>query len=86
MDVVANYFAPGWLGGDHSMKIGFKYRNDIAHTETTYGGDAYVRYYSAGLPAFTTPESAYIYRRGLHASTVCTTGTSTCRTATAGRS
>jgi len=65
VDVVANYFAPGWLGGDHSMKIGFKYRNDIAHTESMYGGDAYVRYYSAGLPAFTTPESAYIYRRGL---------------------
>jgi len=65
IDILANYFLPGTLGGDHSFKLGFKYRNDIAHTESMFGGDAYVRYNSGTLPAFTTPESAYIYRRGL---------------------
>ncbi|MFB3855112.1 MAG: carboxypeptidase regulatory-like domain-containing protein [Vicinamibacterales bacterium] len=64
IDIMGNYFMPGWLGGDHAIKFGFKYRNDIAHTETAYGGDAYVRFNSVNLPAFTTPESAYLYRRG----------------------
>ena len=65
IDVMGNYFLPGVLGGDHSFKFGVKIRNDIAHSETTYGGGAYVRYNSTGLPAFTTPESAYLYRPGM---------------------
>ncbi len=65
VDVMGNYFVPGWLGGDHSFKFGFKYRNDIAHSETTYGGDAYVAFNSGTKAAFTTPESAYIYRPGI---------------------
>ncbi len=62
VDILGNYFLPGFLAGDHSFKFGFKYRNDIAHSETTYGGNAYVQYNSGNLPAFTTPESAFIYR------------------------
>jgi hypothetical protein len=65
VDVVGNYFMPGLAGGDHAFKFGFKYRNDIAHSETTYGGNAYVQYNSGVLPPFTTPESAYIYRPGI---------------------
>ncbi len=65
VDLTGTYFVPGWLGGDHSFKFGFKYRNDIAHSETTYGGNAYVAFNSGSLAAFTTPESAYIYRPGI---------------------
>ena len=49
---------PNTWGGDHALKFGFKYRNDIAHTESMYGGDAYARTRN-GLPV-----EAQIYRRG----------------------
>ncbi len=65
IDLMGNYFLPGFLGGDHAIKFGFKIRNDIAHSETTYGGNVYVQYNSGSLPAFTTPESAYVYRPGM---------------------
>ncbi len=58
VDVVGNYFFPGFLGGDHTLKFGAKYRNDIAHTESMWGGDMYARF-SRGVPA-----EARIYRRG----------------------
>ena len=63
IDILGNYFLPGTLGGDHSFKFGFKYRNDIAHTESMYGGDAYVRYNSGTLPAFTTPSGVHLPAR-----------------------
>jgi len=62
IDLMGNYFLPGWLGGDHALKFGFKYRNDIAHTESMYGGRAYVAFNSGTLAPHTVPESAYIYR------------------------
>jgi hypothetical protein len=65
VDLTGNYFMPGWLGGDHALKFGFKYRNDIAHSESMYGGKAYVAFNSGTKPAFTTPESAYLYRPGM---------------------
>jgi hypothetical protein len=43
IDIVANYFLPGVAGGDHSLKFGFKYRNDIATTENAWGGLAIAR-------------------------------------------
>jgi hypothetical protein len=58
VDVLGNYFVPGWLHGDHSFKFGFKYRNDVAHSETMYGGDAYARVRNGG------PVEAQLYRRG----------------------
>ncbi len=58
-DVVANYFLSGVAGGDHALKVGFKWRNDIAHTESMYGGDAYARFRN-GVAA-----EAQLYRRGL---------------------
>jgi hypothetical protein len=65
VDVVGNYFLPGWAGGDHAFKFGFKYRNDIAHSESMYGGKAYVAFNSGTLAPHTVPESAYVYRPGL---------------------
>ena len=59
VDVIANYFLPGVAGGDHALKFGFKYRNDIAHTESMYGGDAYARF-SLGVPT-----EAQLYRRSV---------------------
>jgi hypothetical protein len=44
IDVMGNYFIPGVLGGDHAIKFGFKYRNDIAHSEGHWGGNAVARF------------------------------------------
>ena len=59
IDILGNYFVPGWLGGDHALKFGFKYRNDIAHSETTYGGKTIARFTSFATMA---PNSAQMYR------------------------
>jgi hypothetical protein len=58
IDVIGNYFVPGWVGGDHALKFGFKWRNDIGHTESMYGGDAYARF------QYGVPIEAQLYRRG----------------------
>ena len=62
VDITGNYFLPGVLGGDHSLKFGFKYRNDIAHSESHWGGNAYGRFAS-----FASGQAleAQIYRDGL---------------------
>jgi hypothetical protein len=44
IDIIGNYFWPGVLGGDHALKFGFKYRNDIAHTDGHWGGNAIARF------------------------------------------
>ena len=59
IDVMANYFLPGVLGGDHALKFGFKWRDDIAHTESMYGGDAFARFTNG------VPTDANLWRRGL---------------------
>ncbi len=43
IDVIANYFLPGVGGGDHALKFGFKYRNDMAYTGNQWGGNAIAR-------------------------------------------
>jgi carboxypeptidase family protein len=59
VDVVANYFKPGVLGGDHAIRAGLKIRDDIAHSESMYGGDAYARFRNGAAT------EAQLYRRGL---------------------
>lgn len=44
VDITGNYFLAGVLGGDHAIKFGFKYRNDIATSVSDIGGDAYARF------------------------------------------
>ena len=59
IDVMGNYFIPGWLGGDHALKFGFKYRDDIAHSEGQYGGNAYTRTRNG------VPDAVNVYRNRL---------------------
>ncbi len=59
IDLMTTYFMPGVLGGDHAFKAGFKYRNDIAHSETSYGGTAYGRVTNGAAV------EAQLYRLGL---------------------
>ena len=49
IDLTGNYTLSGFLGGDHAIKFGAKYRNDVAHSETHYGGNA-VDYLAYGQP------------------------------------
>ncbi len=51
IDYTANYFVPGFLGGDHAFKFGAKWRNDVAHSESGYGGNA-VDYFAYGNPSY----------------------------------
>jgi hypothetical protein len=62
VDIVGNYFIPGWLGGDHALKFGVKYRNDIAHSESQWGGNAIARF--TNFTSMTASE-AQLYRNGL---------------------
>ena len=55
VDVVASYFLPGTLGGDHSFKAGYRWRTAPAHSETHWGGNTVARYNNAGLPVVGRP-------------------------------
>lgn len=44
LDVTLNYFLPSTLGGDHSLKTGYKWRTAPAHSESHYGGNTVARY------------------------------------------
>jgi hypothetical protein len=59
IDAWANYFLPGFLGGDHSIKFGFKWRDDMALTSSIFGGDAYARFQNG------VASEAQIYRSEL---------------------
>jgi len=65
VDAVLNYFRPGWLGGDHSIKAGYKWRSDEAYSETTWGGNVQARFNSGSLANFSTPYSARFYRNSM---------------------
>ena len=56
IDLTGNYFLPGTLGGDNSIKFGIKYRDDEAYTATHYGGNAYAVYFNGA------PYQAWIMR------------------------
>ena len=65
IDIVANYFLPGFMSGDHAFKFGFKYRNDVAYTGNMWGGNAISRFRSG------VASEAELYRQskteyGLH--------------------
>ncbi len=42
-----NYFAPGVMGGDHSLKVGGYWRGNSSYTATHVGGNATVRFPTA---------------------------------------
>ena len=50
MKVDANYFGSGWLGGDHLVKFGVRYRHTPYQTKRHVGGDAIARFRN-GVPS-----------------------------------
>ncbi|MBE3131919.1 MAG: hypothetical protein IMZ55_00455 [Acidobacteria bacterium] len=56
VELTGTYLLPGILHGDHALTFGFKYRNDLAYRETTWGGDAIARFMNG------TPAQAQIWR------------------------
>jgi hypothetical protein len=61
IDVTANYFLPGVVGGDHAFKAGFKYRDDEAISVTHYGGSTWAVYDNI---AKNQASEAWLYRDG----------------------
>ena len=59
LDVVANYFLPGFMNGDHAFKFGFKYRDDKAYTRNQWGGNAISRFRSG------VASEAELYRQSI---------------------
>jgi hypothetical protein len=56
VDVTTSYFLPGTLGGDHSWKLGLKWRTAPAHSEVHRGGNTVARFRSG------VASEAYLYR------------------------
>ncbi|MEK6629364.1 MAG: hypothetical protein AABY89_01380, partial [Acidobacteriota bacterium] len=56
LDVTTNYFQPGFLGGDHSSRVGFRWRTAPAHSEAHRGGNTVARL------RIGVPEAADLYR------------------------
>ena len=44
VDVTASYFVPGTLGGDHSLRLGYRWRNARGDSISHFGGNAVARY------------------------------------------
>ncbi|MEQ1896863.1 MAG: carboxypeptidase regulatory-like domain-containing protein [Vicinamibacterales bacterium] len=66
VDVTTNYFLPGKLGGDHSLRGGYKYYYYPMTTTAHTGGNVIARFNSGRtLPAFSTPFSALFSRDSL---------------------
>jgi hypothetical protein len=65
IDITGNYFLPGWMGGDHAFKFGFKLRNDEAFTQTHYGGNAYATVNNSTTASMPYATQAWIFRDGL---------------------
>jgi hypothetical protein len=58
VDVTSNYFLPGALGGDHSFKIGYRWRSAHSTSLNHRGGNTYARFTNG------VPNSADLYRDG----------------------
>jgi hypothetical protein len=58
IDVTANYFLPGRLGGDHSFKVGYRWRTARAESINHFGGNAVARFRNG------VPSEADVYRDG----------------------
>jgi hypothetical protein len=57
-DITSNYFLPGRLGGDHALKVGYRWRSAHSTSLNHRGGNIVARF-SGG-----EPDSADIYRDG----------------------
>ena len=64
IDITGNYFVPGMLGGDHSLKFGLKYRNDEAFSGVHYGGNTVARFKDVTGVVAPVAYEAQMYRDG----------------------
>jgi hypothetical protein len=63
VDVSTNYFLPGWGGGDHSFKVGYKNGHFSEVYDLTFSGHAEAIFNSPPpLPLFSTPFTARVIR------------------------
>ncbi|MDO8835487.1 MAG: TonB-dependent receptor, partial [Vicinamibacterales bacterium] len=62
VDATLSYFLPGAWGGDHSFKMGARYRTAKEHSETHIGGNTEARFSSPAGQPFTVAESADLFR------------------------
>ncbi|MEW5981323.1 MAG: carboxypeptidase regulatory-like domain-containing protein [Acidobacteriota bacterium] len=62
LDATLNYFLPASLGGDHSLKVGFRYRSAKEHAENHVGGNTEARFNSPAGQSFTVSEAADLWR------------------------
>jgi hypothetical protein len=62
VDVTSNYFLPGAVMGDHSFKIGYRWRSAASHSETHWGGNAIAAF--RGPSCFTAADNceAWLFR------------------------
>jgi hypothetical protein len=58
VDVTTNYFMPGTAGGDHALKIGYRWRSAHSVSLNHFGGNAVARFTNGA------PNSVDIYRDG----------------------
>ncbi|MDO8835429.1 MAG: TonB-dependent receptor, partial [Vicinamibacterales bacterium] len=56
VDITTSYFLPGVLGGDHSWKLGLRWRTAPAHSEIHRGGNTVARFRNG------VASEAYLYR------------------------
>ncbi|MPZ20204.1 MAG: TonB-dependent receptor [Luteitalea sp.] len=56
VDVLSNYFLPDFGGGDHALKVGYRWRSAHATTLNHRGGNTYARFDNG------VPHSAQLYR------------------------
>jgi hypothetical protein len=56
VDVTTSYFVPGSLGGDHALKVGFRWRQARGHSEVHRGGNTIARFRNG------VASEAYLYR------------------------
>ena len=60
-ELTTNYFLPGKLGGDHTIKAGYKYTRFEQNVLQDYGNSAQINFSSGTAPAFSTPLSVNLY-------------------------
>lgn len=56
VDVLSNYFLPGFWGGDHAFKVGYRWRSAHETTLNHRGGNTYARFDDG------VPDSGQLYR------------------------
>ncbi len=62
LDATLSYFLPGTVGGDHSFKVGYRYRTAKEHSESHVGGNTQAQFNSPAGAPHTVAFDATLYR------------------------